>query len=64
MGLPKIIIDFAAHLAQGENIGLLRVDTNANEMKLRKIYEDLGFYLVAVQKGDYRETAFYQKKLI
>lgn len=63
MKLPKIIIDFASNKAKEENVKLLRVDTNANEVKLRKLYEDLGFYLVAVEQEDYRKTAFYQKKI-
>ena len=63
MELPKIMIDFATRLAKERNIELLRVDTNAKEMKLRKIYENLGFRLVGVEQGDYRKTAFYQKKI-
>lgn len=62
-GLPKIMIDFAAQKAQEHNINLLRVDTNASEMKLRKIYEDLGFTLVGIEHEDYRKTAFYQKAI-
>ncbi len=31
--------------------------------KLRKIYENLGFHLVATIQEDYRKTAFYQKKI-
>lgn len=63
MGLPKLMIDFAKRHAQEKNIKLLRVDTNADEMKLRKIYEDLGFHLVTIEQEDYRKTAFYQKKI-
>ncbi len=60
--LPKAMIDFAGKMARENHINLLRVDTNANEMKLRKIYEKLGFSLVAVEKENYRQTAFYQKR--
>jgi len=63
MGLPKKIIDFAKQKAQEKNVKLLRVDTNANKIKLRKIYENLGFNLVAIEQEDYRKTAFYQKKV-
>lgn len=42
-GLPKLMIDFAKQFAKDKNIKLLRVDTNADGLKLRKIYEDLGF---------------------
>ncbi len=62
-GLPQKMIDFAVRLAQKNNIKLLRVDTNAREKKLRKIYEGLGFKLVGIQQEDYRKTAFYQKKV-
>ncbi|MEK7451230.1 MAG: GNAT family N-acetyltransferase, partial [Patescibacteria group bacterium] len=63
-GLPKLMIDFAAQKALENNIKLLRVDTNASMMKLRKIYEELGFTLVGIEQEDYRKTAFYQKKII
>ncbi|MEX0616734.1 MAG: GNAT family N-acetyltransferase [Candidatus Woykebacteria bacterium] len=63
MGLPKLMIDFATHQAQEKNIRLLRLDTNVEEVKLRKIYEDLGFRLVSVAKEDNHKTAFYQKTL-
>ena len=62
-GLPKIMIDFAVKKALENNIKLLRADTNANMMKLRKIYKELGFTLVGIEKEDYRQTAFYQKKI-
>ena len=61
-GLPKLIIDFAEQEARAKGIHLLRVDTNAQEMNLRKIYENLGFKLISIEKEDYRQTAFYQKK--
>lgn len=57
------MIDFAEKKTLENNINLLRVDTNADEMKLRKIYEKLGFSLVLVEKEDYRNTAFYQKRI-
>ena len=61
-GLPKIIIDFAEQQAISKGMHLLRVDTNAQEMNLRKIYENLGFKLMAIKQEDYRQTAFYQKE--
>ena len=63
MNLPKTITDFAEKLAKEKGINLLRVDTNAEEIKLRKIYEDLGFQLVTVEQEDYRKTAFYEKRI-
>ena len=61
-GLPKLIVDFAEQQAVSRGIHLLRVDTNAQETKLRKIYENLGFKLVTIEQEDYRQTAFYQKE--
>lgn len=62
-GLPKLMVDFAGKKALEHNIKLLRVDTNADQVKLRKIYEDLGFTLAGIEQEDYRQTAFYQKNL-
>ena len=59
--LSMEMVNFAANLAKKENCSVLRVDTNASEAKLRKIYESLGFVLVGEVKEDYRETAFYEK---
>lgn len=63
MGLPKIMIDFAAKKAWDNNVNLLRADTNASEMKLREIYEELGFDLAGIEQEDYRRTAFYEKRI-
>lgn len=62
-GLPKVLVDFAQEYARKHGVELLRLDTNAEETKLRKIYEDLGFALIAVIPEDNRETALYQKSL-
>jgi GNAT superfamily N-acetyltransferase len=62
-GLSKAMIDFAEKKAKRNNLKILRVDTNAEEMKLRAVYERLGFSLVGVEKEDYRDTAFYEKKI-
>ena len=61
--LPKTMVDFAASLATQHKINLLRVDTKAEEAKLRQIYEKLGFKLIDIIKEDYRKTAFYQKPI-
>lgn len=63
-GLPGKMIDFAKDFAREKGVNLIRVDTNADEKKLRKIYEDLGFKLVAEIKEDYRTTAFYQMPVV
>lgn len=59
-----MIVDFAAKLARSNRVFLLRADTNADEIKLRKIYENLGFRLAAIEQEDYRRTAYYQKRLL
>lgn len=61
--MSKVMVDFAEKLAKEKGVELLRADTSADQMKLRKIYEDLGFRLVAVEQEDYRKTAFYQKRV-
>lgn len=61
--LPKVMIDFAEQLAKDKNINLLRCDTNAEELKLREIYEQLGFKLIDIEQEDYRQTAFYEKEI-
>lgn len=60
-GLPNIMIGFAEDLAKSRGINLVRIDTNATELKLRRVYESLGFELVGTQGEGYRTTAFYQK---
>lgn len=61
--LTRIMVDYATQKAKERGFKLLRVDTNADEVKLRKIYEGLGFQLVAEVQEDYRKTAFYQKEV-
>jgi GNAT superfamily N-acetyltransferase len=61
--LPRQMIDFASGLAESKGVKLLRADANASEIKLGKIYQNLGFNLVAIEKEDYRQTAFYQKQV-
>lgn len=59
MGLPKVMINFAHLQAKKRKLPLLRLDTIAHEMKLRNIYENLGFHLAGIDK----KTAFYQMKI-
>src|SRR6185312_11334614 len=47
-GLPKAMLEFAASLARDKGITTLRLDTNADEPKLRGIYESCGFNEVTV----------------
>ena len=57
------MVDFAKNLAKKNKVRFLRADTNAEKLKLRKIYEDLGFKLAAEEQEDYRKTALYEKKV-
>jgi ribosomal protein S18 acetylase RimI-like enzyme len=61
--LPKQMIEFAAKYAKSSNIKILRLDTSAKETKLMKIYEQLGFNLMGIEKEENRYTAFYQKEI-
>ena len=60
--LPKVLIDFAAKEAKKRCIKLLRLDTDAANKNLRKIYDDLGFRLMGIEKESAGSTAFYQRK--
>lgn len=62
-GMPRALIDFAAQKAKDQGVSLLRVDTNAEEEKLCRIYESLGFVKEAVTDEGYRKSALYQKQL-
>ncbi|MDP1722449.1 MAG: GNAT family N-acetyltransferase [Candidatus Gottesmanbacteria bacterium] len=60
-GLPKVMVDFARDQARKQKLLVLRLDTNADETKLRKIYIALGFRLVGTQQEESQNTALYQK---
>lgn len=61
LGMPQVMIDFAAEEAGKRKFPLLRLDTNAEEIKLRNIYESLGFQLMGIQHEEGQKTAYYQK---
>jgi len=61
--LPKEFVDFAGKQAKRQNLKLLRLDTDANEGKLCKLYENLGFVLMGVEQEGSHKTAFYQKAI-
>lgn len=63
-GLPKVMIDFAEKLAKEKDVGLLRVDTNAEEMKLRDMYEAMDFSLAGIVDEKQRKSALYEKKIV
>lgn len=62
-GFSKQMVDFAKELAISKGIFLLRLDTDAEEIKLKQKYESMGFVLLAEIQEEYRKTAFYQKEL-
>lgn len=62
-GFSQKMVDFAIDEAKRRGFKLLRLDTNANENKLCKLYESLGFILMGTQKEKNQTTAFYQKIL-
>ena len=62
-GLPKTLIDFALKEAKRRGFSRLRLDTSANEKKLCRLYENLGFKLMGIEEEGSHATAFYQKEL-
>ena len=62
IGLPKVLLDFAKKTAMARGLRLLRLDTNAGEPKLMKVYEDAGFELIHIEQEGAHKTAFYQKE--
>jgi ribosomal protein S18 acetylase RimI-like enzyme len=62
-GYSKIMVDFAADEARKRGFKLLRLDTDAEEKKLCKLYESLGFKLMGTEQEENHKTAFYQKVL-
>jgi ribosomal protein S18 acetylase RimI-like enzyme len=60
-GLPKVLIDHAEELARQKGLPVIRLDTNADEPKLCKIYEELGFKRVNVISEAGHNTALYEK---
>lgn len=63
-GFSKVMIDFATNEAKKRGFKLLRLDTNAEEERLCKLYEGLGFQLMGTEQEENHKTAFYQKVLV
>lgn len=63
-GMPSRLIALAEATARNNGVMLLRVDTNADEPKLRRMYESWGFVGLAERNEEYRKTIFYQKEII
>lgn len=58
--LPRTMIDYAVQKAKSMNLKLLRLDTQADNIKLCQIYEKLGFHLTGRETDDKGfRTAFY-----
>ncbi len=62
-GLPRELMQHAENLAKEKGIPALRLDTNADESKLRKVYEDFGFKEVKILEEDGNRTVLYEKQV-
>jgi GNAT superfamily N-acetyltransferase len=62
-GFSKRLVELAQKKAKELGLPQLRLETNAAEPKLRKLYEGLGFTLVTELRQDYRTSAFYHKRV-
>lgn len=62
-GMPSRLIALAEATARDKKLRFLRVDTNADEPKLRRMYESWGFVGIAERNEGYRKTIFYQKEI-
>jgi len=62
-GFPIRMIDYATKVAKKRGFNRLRLDTNADEKKLCKIYKDLGFSLVGSEVERKHTTAFFEKEI-
>lgn len=59
--LPKELIHFASTLARSKNIPVLRLDGDADEPKLIKLYEDLGFRVVGRSYEEHGKVLLYER---
>lgn len=59
-GFSKLMVDFAKKEAKKRGFSLLRLDTDAQEEKLCRLYESLGFQKMGKEKEDDCTTVFYQ----
>lgn len=58
------MVEFAIDECRKRNIGLLRLDTGWNKIKLRYLYESLGFELVGkIVLDDRGEFALYEMNI-
>lgn len=59
-GLPKIMVDFAKKEARKKKLRFVRLDADANQSKLMRIYSDLGFLLMAIEQDGKNKIAYFQ----
>lgn len=62
-GYAQMLMDHAKELAGRNNIKLLRLDTNYDKPKLKKLYEDYGFKNVKVLDEPAHRTVLYELNL-
>lgn len=63
LGLSGRMINFAAKEAKKRGFKLLRLDTDADEPKLCKLYKNLGFSVRGIEKEDERRAIFFEMKI-
>lgn len=62
-GFSRVMVEFATKEARRRGHKRLRLDTNADEEKLCKLYESLGFKLMGIEQEKDRKTAYFQMVL-
>jgi len=62
-GLSQVMINFAVKEAKLRGFKIIRLDTDANESKLVKLYENLGFKHVHTEHEEDIDTAFFQMNI-
>ncbi|MBN1168872.1 GNAT family N-acetyltransferase [Candidatus Woesebacteria bacterium] len=61
--MPKDLVEFTTKEALKKNLKLIRLDTDANQPKLMKIYNNLGFKLMGIEQEGNHKTAYFQKAI-
>ncbi len=63
-GISQMLLDFAKKLTREKNRYLIRLDTNADEPKLKELYEGYGFKAVGeLDEEDGHRTVLYEMYL-
>ena len=63
-GLPKKMIAYVNSETKKRGFKRLRLDTDAGQQKLCKIYESLGFTLMGTEAEGEDSTAYFEKKIV